>query len=811
MKISTQVFITFFAFLLGLSETAAQSVRNNLTGHVTASEGEALPYTNVALIKKDADAFVTGTITDEEGHFSLEVSFSGEAYLRITSIGYETLETETFKLDGKTQKDFGRINLQEESSMLSEVTVKIARPQVVIEADKTVVNVEGSALAEGNTALDVIGRSPGVFVDADGNINLNGKSGVIVMIDDRQTYMSAGDLANFLRAMPADNIKSIEVINNPSSRFDAEGAAGVINIKLKKNDLNGMNGNLSIGHRYNGLHTPNAGGSINLKKGKWTSNASLNYNEWAQYNDLEILRRFQLEEGVSAFDQDARLKLIRKNVFFNGGLDYQINQNHSVGINLQASRQDGTEDGISHTLISNPTNSDLNNLNANNDGRSDNSRIFGNFHYVGNLDTLGTKISADIDYTRMEAGSSSLLTNRYWLNDQTASGTLDRILTGNEMDYSIYTAKADFTKPFDKGRVLELGVKGSWVKSDNDLQISKSAEEGPFQPDPNSNRFIYHENVLAAYGNYKTKLGEKFGLQAGLRMEYSDILGNSVTMNQRNAQNYLDFFPSVNLQHQVSENYQITYIANRRITRPNYRLLNPFVFYIDPLTVEQGNPGLIPQYSNNFEMNHIIKGTYQISLGYSRTENAFGQIMTQDDESRKTTIQIQNLDVTQNLNLRFILPVEITPWYTTNHTLQVSNNTFQSQLGDEMLDVSQVSMMGRTQHNITLPKGWKLEFVGTYVSRQRYGQMVLNGFGWVDAGFTKSFKDDKWSLSVNGGDIFRTQRFRGNVLFDQINTDIRQYNNVQSVRVGLRWKFSQGENFRVSQRSGSTEERNRLD
>lgn len=812
MKISTQFFTVSLSFFLGLSELAAQQVNTSITGIVNDDKGEVIPYANVALMEATSDVLLTGAVTDEAGHFLLAVVREGKFYLSISSIGYESFRTEPFALEYGDQRNFGVLTIKDEAAILGEVTVNAQRAQVVIEADKTVVNVAGTVLAEGNTALDVIGRSPGVFVDSDGNINLNGRSGVIVMLDDRQTYMSATDLANFLRAMPADNIKSIEVINNPSSRFDAEGAAGVINIKLKKNNLNGINGSANLGYRYNGIHAPTVGVNLNIKKGKWTTNTSLNYNEWAQYNDLEILRRFQLDEGTSAFDQEARLKLIRKNLFIIGGTDYKINETHSVGINLQASRQDGTEDGLSETLISNPTVTDINNLKAVNDGSSDNTRLFGNFHYVGNLDTLGTKLSADLDFTQMNAGSQSLLANRYWINDDFLNKDFNRILTENAMDYHIFTAKADYVRPLAKGKEVEMGVKGSWVKSDNELQLFKSEEEGPFTPDQNSNRFIYHENVLAAYVNYKTDLGEKLDLQAGLRLEYSDITGNSVTSNQINSQKYLDYFPSVNLNHKINDNYQITYTGNRRITRPNYRLLNPYVFYIDPLTVEVGNPNLTPQYATNLEMNHTLNGMYQVSLGYSRTQNAFGQIMVQDEETRTTSIQIQNLDVTQNLNLRIIAPVEFAPWYTSNHTIQVSNNTFQSQLGDEMLDVSQISMMARTQHNLTLGKGWKAELVGTYMSRSRYGgQMVLNGLAWVDAGITKSFKDDKWSMSINGSDLLRTQRFTGNISFDQINTDVVQYNNIQSIRVGIRWKFSQGENFGVSQQNGSTEERNRLD
>src|SRR5690606_32316139 len=417
------------------------------------------------------------------------------------------------------------------------------------------------------------------------------------------------------------------VINNPPAKFDAEGAAGVINIKLKKNNYNGINGNVQAGNQYNGLWAPFGGATVNVKRGKWTSNASLNYNEWARNTDLDILRRFQLENGISNFDQVAKLKLVRKNIFFSGIADYQIDDKHSVGITVQASDQTGTEDGNSLTNITNPGSQDINFLEALNDSESGSQRLLTNLHYVGNLDTLGTKLSADIDYTVMDVSSLGLLSNRYWLNEDMQGITKDRILTGNEMDYSIFTAKVDFVKPFGKGKSLETGLKGSWVESDNMLDIQKSLEEGPYNPDPNSNHFIYKENVLAAYASYKSPLSEKLDFQVGLRAEYADITGNSVTSQQVNTQDYLDLFPSVYLQHKVSDKYSINYNVNRRITRPYYRLLNPFVFYIDPLTTEEGNPNLKPQYSNNFEMSHVIKGTYQFTLGYSRTTNIFNQVM----------------------------------------------------------------------------------------------------------------------------------------------------------------------------------------
>ncbi len=810
MKISTQIFVTLFSFFLGMSHLAAKEV-GQITGTIKDEGGAAVPFVNVSLLDAASETLLSGAVSDEQGNFLIETSKLGEFQIMISSIGFEPFKSEKFELKPGMKKSFGEIGIKEEVGNLSEVTVRSTRPEIIIEADKTTINIEGTVMAEGNTALDVIGRSPGVYVDENDNIILNGRGGVTVMINDRQTYMSATDLANFLRAMPADNIKSIEIINNPSSRFDAEGSAGVVNIKLKKNNIDGIFGNVHIGGMYNGIFGPNTGISLNVKKGKWTNNASLNYNEFNFNNEISINRNFQLEEGTSNFFQDGNIRMLNKSLFFNGGTDYEINDKHSVGANIQVSHYNGENIGNSLTEINNPGTTDIFSLRSLNDAKTQNKRAFGNMHYVGLLDTLGTKITADVDYTKMLSESNSLLTNNTWINDSEAQSVRDFILNENSMDYNIFTAKADFNKPFGKGRVLETGLKGSWVKSDNNLDLSRAEEEEPFQRDPNSNRFIYEENVLAAYASYKSKFSEKLSFQAGLRTEYSDITGTSVTLDQVNTQRYLDFFPTMFLQQKVTKNYEIIYNANRRITRPNYRLLNPFVFYIDPLTLERGNPNLRPQYANNLEMNHVIKGAYQFTFGYSRTNNVFQQIFIQDEEARTTTTFTDNLDRSETWNFRSMIPFDIAPWWNTSNMVQVFNSRFKSMIGDALLDANQTSYNLRTQHTINLPAGFKAEVMGMYVGKAQYGQAVIRGFGWVDAGFTKSLMKDKLTLTVNGTDLFRTQVIRANVQFDNIDTSFRQYRNNQGVRFTLRYKFAQGESFRVGQRSGSTEERNRLD
>ncbi|WP_192347486.1 outer membrane beta-barrel protein [Algoriphagus sp. Y33] len=810
MKTTYLLFLTFLTYLLGVSTLAAKDV-SRIFGKITDQNEQPVPYANVALIDTNSGNLVDGAVSDENGNFLIESTKTAKVKLVISSIGFSQFESEAFQLASGLIKDFGAISIEDEMTGLDEVTVKSSRPEIIIEPDKTTINVEGTVMAEGSSALDVIGRSPGIYVDQDGIINLNGRTGATVMINDRLTYMSATDLANFLRAMPAENIKSIEVINNPSARFDAEGSAGVINIKLKKNTVDGMFGNIQVGSLYNGQWLPTSGVSLNVKKGKWSTNANLNYNHWGNFNDLEINRNFTLPEGVSNFFQDSRITTRNKNLFFNGATNYEINENQNLALNVQISGSNDSNKSNSMTTINTPGVADVSYLDSRNNSDGNGDRIFANLHYDAKLDTLGTKVSADVDFTKMNSDSESMLTNMQWTGEE-MNNTFDyNILTLNDMYYTIFTAKTDFVKPVGKGNTIEAGLKGSWVKSDNNLYLSRSEEDGPFVPDPSSNSFIYNENVLAAYMSYKGKFSEKLSYQVGLRGEHSDIKGNSVTLNQVNKQSYFNLFPSAFLQHKISDNYQIVYNVNRRITRPNYRLLNPFVYYIDPLTTERGNPGLKPQYSNNFEMNHVVKGVYQFTMGYSETEDAFMQVFLQNEEERTTTTFTDNFDKTRNANFRAIIPVDIKEWWATSNMVQVNYNRNKSQIGDDFLDNSNTSFMVRSQHNLTLPLGFKAEVMGIYLGPQIWGQGEIKGFGWVDAGVTKSIMKDKITLSVNGTDIFRTQVIKANIDFADIDTSFRQYRSNQGVRFTLKYNFSKGESFRVKSSSGSSEERNRLD
>ena len=354
MKTRHLFFLAIFVHLLGISTLAARSKESALLrGTITNQKGEPVPYANAALLSPEGE-LLEGAVTDEAGVFSISTTKTARVKLVVSSLGYTSFTSEVFELQAGLQKDFGTLVLADEVTGLDEVTVKASRPQIIIEPDKTIVNVEGTVMAEGANALDVLGRSPGVFVNSEGTINLNGRSGVTVMINDRPMYMSAADLTSFLRSMPADNIKSIEVMTSPSARFDAEGAAGVINIQLKKNTVDGVFGNVMLGGQYNGKAAPNAGVTLNVKKGNWTSNGTFNYNENVELNDLEIRRNFVVDEVKSAFFQVSGIKDRSRTPSFTGAANYELRSNQNLGINVQASSSSNNGLNDSGTSISSP-------------------------------------------------------------------------------------------------------------------------------------------------------------------------------------------------------------------------------------------------------------------------------------------------------------------------------------------------------------------------------------------------------------------------------------------------------------------------
>ncbi|HVG15181.1 MAG TPA: outer membrane beta-barrel family protein, partial [Chitinophagaceae bacterium] len=533
----------FILCLLCLLQYTAMAQGASLTGKLVDSKGAPVRFANVGLLKQKDSSLVTTVLSDSAGKFSLLTSAEGTCFLRITAIGHSETNTDSFYVTGpQYSKDFGSIELKQDVRALNNVTITALRPTITQLADRMVVSVEGTAMAAGSTAYAVLSKAPGVFIDAEGNIQLNGRSGVTVMIDNKLTYLSARDLRTLLEGMSAENLKSIEIINNPSARYDAEGTSGILNINLRKNTQRGMNGSLYSSYNYNfKQHGFTSGGNINYKSGKWNSFLNLDAARRVGGREATFTRVFYGSNKTTYFDQVAT-----GNFFVQGppairlGTDYTINELHSIGFMANYTTNKAQQEFLTDTYIGAAPKTPAQFIDADNYSSNTYKNFTTNLHYTGKLDTLGTLLSADLDYVRItNRGEADFINSFTNLSNDTK--TNDLLYTSTPNGYDIYSAKIDFTKPFGKLHKLESGVKASQVVSDNDFRFYFN--NGTLALDPQrTNHFKYDEKIYAAYFTWSSTLSDKISAQAGLRAEETHSRGESITTGQVTERNYLNFF-----------------------------------------------------------------------------------------------------------------------------------------------------------------------------------------------------------------------------------------------------------------------------
>lgn len=793
--------------LLGWTTAALGQGTGQLSGFLKDPKGAGVGFANVAVLKTADSTFVAGGLTDTEGAFAIKSPGRGSYLIRFAAIGFARTDMAPFEVTGESfSKNFGTITLQEDVKMLQEVTVQALRPTIVTHPDKMVMNVEGSALASGSTAFEMLTKAPGVWIDQNGNIQLNGKAGVRVMIDGRMSYLSAKELQNKLEGMSAENIKDIEVISNPSAKYDAEGTSGIININLRKNTVVGLNGSVNLGTQFNGLHGHSGGGTLKYKKGKWSSYANLDGARRPFLRIAQMNREFNDEETSIRFDQTGREETFRLMPSLRLGTDLDITKKHSVGAMLKLSFFDANHHFRTQSYLTNgnPLQDSL--ITADNKIHGQFVSGTANLHYLGKLSPEGTTLTADLDYVKLVNRGNSDFVNRFELVGNPATAREDLLASENPTQYDIYSAKVDFTRPLaDKKSSYELGAKASHVRSENELRFFQILD----RPVPDLNRtshFIYTENILAAYANFKTKLGDKWSVQGGLRAEQTLAEGYSVTLDQPTPRNYLNFFPSLFVQQKVSGNYSINYNFSRRIDRPRYESLNPFIFYLDPYTWAQGNPYLRPQYTNSFQVTQTLKQKYILVLGYALTKDAMAEVPVQDNETRTTVFSQRNVDNFENISANLVVPVKVLPKWEMNNNLTVAYQNYSMVLQEQALKNDQLFFMGQSNHTVQLPEKIKMEVNAGYQSAGVYGLYKISSNWWVDAGLKRSFLNDKLDLGLNVTDIFRTRRIQGAANFNgNINT-FNQYFGAQSVRLNLSYRFNKGEKFEMKNRNSNLEE-----
>lgn len=751
-------------------------------------EKQHIPAATVLLYSSLDSALISTAMTNENGQYNFKTK-TGSYYIVATSIGYNKVNSKPIKLNGEKSFAVPIIQLKETANNLNEVVVTAARPVLERKADKLIFNLDATPSAAGLNALEALKKAPGVVVDHNENISLSGKSNVLVTIDGKQTYLSQEEVVNLLKSMQSSEIESIEIMNNPGARYEANSTGGVINIKTKKSKADGFNGNVAIGAGYNKRASSNNNINLNYRKNFFNTFGSYSYNtnKWEQ--NLTIDRVTPNETNKLYFSQINTDTSTNKSHNFKVGTDFFLSEQHTIGFLVKGNVYDRVENSFSRTNIGGSfgqTDSILRTP-ANNESARKNFSY--NLNYKGVLDTAGQELTIDADYSTFDGDNDAFYQNRFFRPDGTffKNGQIYRSFAPSEIN--IKALKADYVLPINKKLKVEAGLKYADVESDNNFIFENQVANG-WLGDPNrSNRFKYSEEVSAAYTTFSATLG-KLSLQAGLRAERTHSIGTSVTMNEAIDRKYTNLFPSVFVSQNFSENSVLNFSYSRKINRPNYQNLNPFMYYLDQYTYNQGNPNLKPEFATNFEATYLFKQKYSVALAYTHISDVITQILLQNaalNSMYQTNLNLASDDV---ISLTLNFPVTVTKWWNFNNNILAYHKQLKSpNLNGFELNSKQFTGSIYMQHNLTFSSLWSADASFFYSTPQIDNALNLKTFFTSDAGLRYNFPNKNGNIKLGVSDVFHTQKPRISSNLEGNEYTLKQWGTSTSVRVTLTYRF----------------------
>jgi outer membrane receptor protein involved in Fe transport len=780
-----------------------------ITGTVIDEQNKPLEFATIILTRATDSMMVKTSMTDLTGKYLFENIPAGQYIATANMTGYKKVKSKPFTLDiTNSQMTIEPLQTAIDVKLLKEVNIVAQKPFIERKMDKLIVNVENSSVSAGSTAMEVLEKAPGVTVDKDDNISMKGKQGVLIMLDGKQTYMSSADVANMLRNMQSNQIETIELITSPSARYDAAGTSGIINIKTKKSKSMGLNGTLTAGSGYGQTSKFSGGNTLNYRQGKINAFGNYNYANNGRRNRLDLNRQVNYQDTVTNFSQLNDWDNRRSSNSFKTGLDYFINKNHTIGILANGYFNRSKENSSSSTSRNN------------NFDQKEEIRIIGrntekyqniayNLNYKGTLDSLGKELSVDLDYSNYKSNHDELRDNAY---SATNLETRPRLFVKNYSPSSIdvKSIKMDYTHPVNKTTKIEAGIKSSLVKTDNDLLLAK-LQGNIWQPDAEyTNRFLYDENINAAYVNFSKEF-KKFGVQFGLRAEQTLSKGNSLTKNEIVERSYLELFPSLSLSHKVNKDHQLGFSYSRRIDRPAYDDLNPFMNFLDEYTFQKGNPYLNPEFTSSFDLSHTYKGGITTTLNYSHTVDAMTTVTEQEDETLKTFATRRNLDEQRIYGITVFAPIPVQSWWNINNNIHLFHMSFKSRSDGGTLDAGQMAMTYNMDHTFTLNKTFTAELSAQYQSPLQYGIFKIQSQLVMNAGLRKTILDNKLNIRLSLNDLFNSRTQRLSTTYQNMNLNFKEKGESQVGRITLSYRFGKNEVKAARRRStGLEDEANRM-
>jgi hypothetical protein len=702
-----------------------------------------------------------------------------------------------------------RDTVQPKSATLQTATVTGHAPLIQRKKDRTIINVEASPTNTGSTVLEVLERSPGVTVDQNGGISLNGKPGVLVLVDDKPTYLNGDDLNNLLGSMNAAQVAKIELIPNPPARYDATGNAGVINIRTKKNGNAGFNGNITTSYTQGVYPKSNNSLVLNYKKGRINTFLNYSFNDVGYLTNLYALRKYydQKMNVTAVLQQPSNFTGTVRNNTARAGIDYSPSATTAIGMELTgiSIHRNGTNIGHANWLdpSGNIDSSVLTRTTPLNTFR--NGAINLNARHTL---TKNTELRLDLDYLHYK-----MLGQQDFDNQSQEPGGYDSVFRSSiPTTIDIYSGKLDATSSLATGLTLQTGLKLSSSHTDNAATYQDLQNQQWVTDDTRSNHFVYQENIRAAYASLEGKF-HKLSFQAGLRYEQTDYTANQFGNTQQKdstvSRNYGSFFPSGYLSWPIDSLQSLTLTIGRRLDRPPYQTLNPFLYIINKYTYETGNPFLLPQYSWNFGLTHQYRELFTTTLSYSLLTNYFSQIFLSDSTGTILFYTQGNVGTVKNLGLSESIDVKPASWWTLQFGAFFNYKEFRGFNGNSYLStINQLTVNMNNQ--FSFGNGFTAELSGFYTTHARNDiQELLYPTGQASVGAAKSVLKKKGTVKLSFRDIFYTNAMEGLTSFPDASEYFKIKRDSRVVALSFTWRF--GTIFKAARRhDGPTEEEDRV-
>lgn len=810
----------FFNLLVVSTIALCSQAQTNNSGTISGSikdggNQKIIDAASISLLNAKDSSVVKTAVADKEGKFILENIKEGSYLVLATSIGHAKTYSNPFVISAANPAvSVGTLQLVPAEKSLAGVTVVSKKPFIERKADRTVLNVEASISSTGSTALEVLEKAPGVTVDKDGNVSLKGKQGVLIMVDGKQTYLSGPELTNMLRNMSANQLDQIEIMTNPSAKYDASGRSGIINIKTKKNKQKGFNGSASSSYTQ-GIYSRTSNSlNLNYKNGKMNFFSTLSGNYRSNFQQLDIYRRYtNADKSTKAiFEQSSFSNRHSGNYNAKIGADYYVNKKTTLGIVVSGVTNPFVQNGENTSYLKSSAGILDSIVTAKSSEHSKWKNGSVNINFRHQFDSTGRELTADADFLSYNSNKDQLFNNTSYTSAWGLKNS-DVLLGELPSDIKIYSGKMDYTHPLKKGAKIESGLKTSFVETDNTAGYYNMVSGDKIPDYDKTNRFDYKENINAAYFNFNKEM-KKWSVQTGLRLENTNYkghqFGNPVKPDSSFDRSYTSLFPTLFVGYNPTEKNQFGFSYGRRINRPDYEDLNPFLFFLDKYTYGAGNPFLKPMYSHVLEASHTYKQFLTTTINYSYTKDLFAEIFEQ--KGFATIVSQGNYGHMNDASISVNLQHAVTKWWNTMVYTEAKYNQFKGRLstGDD-INTEATTFLANVNNQFKFNKGWSAELSGWYRTKGIEGQIAIHSLGQLNAGVQKQVLKNKGTLKLNVNDILNSRNPKGDINFQNTEARFRQYGDNRVGTISFSYRFGKPiKGVQKRKTGGAGDEQNRV-